>query len=133
MKDDCLFCKIANKEIEAKILYEDEYLMVILDAYPDTDGHTLVIPKKHYEDIYSIDPEMFLKIFTTGKEKAQTLMNKLNKNSLTFLINYGDAQAIKHFHLHLLPDFMHKEHKYSKEEIYDKLMKDWLWQEEKRS
>lgn len=133
MKDDCLFCKIANKEIEAKILYEDEDLMVILDAYPDTDGHTLVIPKKHYEDIYSIDPEMFLKIFTTGKEKAQTLMNKLNKNSLTFLINYGDAQAIKHFHLHLLPDFMHKEHKYSKEEIYDKLMKDWLWQEEKRS
>lgn len=133
MKDDCLFCKIANKEIEAKILYEDEDLMVILDAYPDTDGHTLVIPKKHYEDIYSIDPEVFLKIFTTGKEKAQTLMNKLNKNSLTFLINYGDAQAIKHFHLHLLPDFMHKEHKYSKEEIYDKLMKDWLWQEEKRS
>lgn len=124
MKDDCLFCKIANKEIEAKILYEDEYLMVILDAYPDTDGHTLVIPKKHYEDIYSIDPEMFLKIFTTGKEKAQTLMNKLAKSSLTFLINYGDAQAIKHFHLHLLPDFMHKEHKYSKEEIYDKLMKD---------
>ena len=133
MKDDCLFCKIANKEIEAKILYEDEYLMVILDAYPDTDGHTLVIPKKHYEDIYSIDPEVFLKIFTTGKEKAQTLMNKLDKNSLTFLVNYGDAQAIKHFHLHLLPDFMHKEHKYSKEEIYDKLMKDWLWQEEKRS
>ena len=124
MKDDCLFCKIANKEIEAKILYEDEYLMVILDAYPDTDGHTLVIPKKHYEDIYSIDPEMFLKIFTTGKEKAQTLMNKLAKSSLTFLINYGNAQAIKHFHLHLLPDFMHKEHKYSKEEIYDKLMKD---------
>ena len=124
MKDDCLFCKIANKEIEAKILYEDEDLMVILDAYPDTDGHTLVIPKKHYEDIYSIDPEIFLKIFTTGKEKAQTLMNKLDKSSLTFLINYGDAQAIKHFHLHLLPDFMHKEHKYSKEEIYDKLMKD---------
>ena len=124
MKDDCLFCKIANKEIEAKILYEDEDLMVILDAYPDTDGHTLVIPKKHYEDIYSIDPEVFLKIFTTGKEKAQTLMNKLDKSSLTFLINYGDAQAIKHFNLHLLPDFMHKEHKYSKEEIYDKLMKD---------
>lgn len=133
MKDDCLFCKIANKEIEAKILYEDEDLMVILDAYPDTDGHTLVIPKKHYEDIYSIDPEVFLKIFTTGKEKAQTLMNKLDKSSLTFLINYGNAQAIKHFHLHLLPDFIHKEHKYSKEEIYDKLMKDWLWQEEKRS
>ena len=124
MKDDCLFCKIANKEIEAKILYEDEDLMVILDAYPDTDGHTLVIPKKHYEDIYSIDPEMFLKIFTTGKEKAQTLMNKLAKSSLTFLINYGDAQVIKHLHLHLLPNYGKNEHNYSKEEVYNILMKD---------
>ncbi len=124
MKDDCLFCKIARKEVDAKILYEDDDLMVILDAYPDTDGHALVIPKKHYEDIYSIDSDVFLKVFTIGKEKAQMLMHKLNKNSLTFLVNYGDAQAIKHFHLHLLPNFLNKEHKYSKEEIYDKLMKD---------
>ena len=124
MKDDCLFCKIARKEVDAKILYEDDDLMVILDAYPDTDGHTLVIPKKHYEDIYSIDSDVFLKVFTIGKEKAQMLMHKLNKNSLTFLVNYGDAQAIKHFHLHLLPNFLNKEHNYSKEEIYDKLMKD---------
>lgn len=45
MKDDCLFCKIARKEVDSKILYEDEDIMVIMDAYPDTDGHTLVIPK----------------------------------------------------------------------------------------
>lgn len=121
VKDDCLFCKIARKEVEAKILYEDDDVMVIMDAYPDTDGHTLVIPKKHYEDIYSIDREIFLKIIDTGKRYATKLMTTLDKSALTFLVNYGDAQVIKHFHLHLLPDYMNKTHDFSKEEIYDKL------------
>ncbi len=121
VKDDCLFCKIARKEVEAKILYEDDDVMVIMDAYPDTDGHTLVIPKKHYEDIYSIDREIFLKIIDTGKRYATKLMTTLDKSALTFLVNYGDAQVIKHFHLHLLPNYMNKTHDFSKEEIYDKL------------
>ena len=124
MKDDCLFCKIARKEVDSKILYEDDDIMVIMDAYPDTDGHTLVIPKKHYEDIYSIDSEVLLKIIKMGKKYATKLMTTLDKSALTFLVNYGDAQVIKHFHLHLLPDFMHKTHELSKEEIYDKIMKD---------
>ena len=124
MKDDCLFCKIARKEVDSKILYEDENIMVIMDAYPDTDGHTLVIPKKHYEDIYSIDSEVLLKIIETGKKYATKLMTTLDKSALTFLVNYGDSQAIKHFHLHLLPDFMQKSQELRKEEIYDKLMKD---------
>ena len=60
MKDDCLFCKIVRKEIPSKILYEDDDILIMLDAYPNTDGHTLVIPKKHYEDIYET-PEDELK------------------------------------------------------------------------
>ena len=100
VKDDCLFCKIARKEV---------------------DANTLVIPKKHYEDIYSIDREIFLKIIDTGKRYATKLMTTLDKSALTFLVNYGDAQVIKHFHLHLLPDYMNKTHDFSKEEIYDKL------------
>lgn len=124
MKDNCLFCKIAKKEVDALILYEDDDIMVILDAYPDTDGHTLVIPKKHYEDIYSIDDEVLMRILQVGKKYAKSLMSKIDKSALTFLINYGDSQAIKHLHLHLLPDFMHKKHEFSREEIYDKMMKD---------
>lgn len=118
MKNDCLFCKIVNKEVDAKILYEDNDVMVILDAYPDTDGHTLVIPKKHYEDIYSIDDDVLLKIIGIGKDTTKMLMTKLDKTALTFLVNYGDAQVIKHFHLHLLPNYMNKEHIYSNEEMY---------------
>ena len=118
MKNDCLFCKIVNKEVDAKILYEDNDIMVILDAYPDTDGHTLVIPKKHYEDIYSIADNVLLKLIKIGKDNAKMLMTKLDKPALTFLVNYGDAQVIKHFHLHLLPNYMNKEHNYSNEEMY---------------
>ena len=118
MENDCLFCKIVNKEVDAKILYEDNDIMVILDAYPDTDGHTLVIPKKHYEDIYSIADDVLLKLIKIGKDNAKMLMTKLDKPALTFLVNYGDAQVIKHFHLHLLPNYMNKEHNYSNEEMY---------------
>ena len=123
MKDDCLFCKIVRKEVPSLILYEDDDILVMLDAYPDVSGHTLVIPKKHYEDIYEVPDEVLLKMFKQGKTQTKRLMDKLDKKASTFLINYGDAQVIKHIHLHLLPDFMHKTHNLDKEEVYN-LLKD---------
>lgn len=123
MKDDCLFCKIVRKEVPSKILYEDDDILVILDAFPDTDGHTLIIPKKHFEDIYEVSDEILIKMFKKARKLTKDLMFKLDKSALTFLINYGDSQAIKHIHLHLLPDFMHKTHNLDKDEIYN-LLKD---------
>lgn len=124
MKDECLFCKIVRKEVPAKIVYEDDDILAMLDAFPDTDGHVLVIPKKHYDDIYEVPSDILDKMFNVGKVITKKLMTKLDKNALTFLINYGDAQAIKHIHLHLLPDFMNKVHRLSKDEVYDLLNKD---------
>ena len=116
---DCLFCKIVNKEIDALTLYEDDDILVILDAFPNVDGHTLVIPKKHYEDIYDVDDDILLKMFKIGKNQAKKNMQKLNKDALTFLINYGEAQKIKHIHLHLLPDYLAQNKPvYEKEEIH---------------
>lgn len=118
MKDDCLFCKIVKGIVPSSVLYEDEDVLVMLDAYPDTDGHTLVIPKKHYEDIYEVPDDILVKMFKIGKMKNKEIMDKLDKGASTFLINYGSSQAIKHIHLHLLPDFMHKSHKLDKEEVF---------------
>lgn len=123
MKNDCLFCKIVKKEIPSNILFENDDIMVILDAFPNTDGHTLVIPKKHYEDIYEVPNDVLQMMYEKGKIIAKELMDKLDKPSLSFLINYGDAQAIKHIHLHLLPDYLHTSHKYTKEEVFDLLKK----------
>lgn len=124
MKDDCLFCKIIKKKIPSFILYEDEDLMVILDAYPDADGHTLIIPKKHYKDILELDNDTLIKLFDKARELTTRLMEKLGKDAITFVINYGEAQAIKHFHLHLIPNYIKKEHKLSKEEVYKILTED---------
>ena len=123
MNDNCLFCKIARKEVPAKILYEDDDILVMLDAFPDTDGHTLIIPKKHYDDIYEVPNDILIKMFDIARKETKNLMFKLDKSALTLLCNYGDAQAIKHIHLHLLPDFMHKTHNLDKEEVYN-LLKD---------
>ena len=88
MKIDCLFCKIINKEVPASILYEDDDLMVILDAFPHTDGHALVIPKKHYEDIYSVPDEVLIKMINQGKIVTKDLMQKLNKSAASILFYY---------------------------------------------
>lgn len=124
MKDNCLFCKIVRGEVESLKLYEDDDCIAILDAFPETNGHTLVIPKKHYEDIYEVPSEVLTKMFEIGKNKTNKIMNKLNKPSSSFLINYGDAQAIKHIHLHLIPDFMHPDKSLSREEVFEILKED---------
>ena len=52
---DCVFCKIVNGDIPSKCLYEDELVMVIMDVNPSSNGHSLIIPKKHYKDLFDID------------------------------------------------------------------------------
>jgi len=102
---DCIFCKIIAGEIPSKKLYEDELVLVIMDVNPIVDGHVLIIPKKHYTDYMELDDKITTHIFNTAKEIGNKLINKLNANSVTLLVNYGDDQKVKHYHLHLLPDF----------------------------
>ena len=116
---DCIFCKIANKEVESLTLYEDDILMVIMDANPDCDGHTLVIPKKHYTDITEVDNETLMHMFDIARKYADIIMKKLNKSAVTYLINYGDSQLVKHLHLHILPNFKREKPKMSREEVYN--------------
>lgn len=118
MKDDCLFCKIVKGEVPSNKLYEDDDILVMMDAYPNVVGHSLVIPKKHYEDIYEVPDEVLLKMFKVGKKMTKELMTKLDKKALTYTINYGEAQVIKHIHLHLLPDLQSNDQSMSKEEVY---------------
>lgn len=102
---DCIFCKIAAGELPSKVLYEDDLVMVIMDVNPIRDGHTLIIPKKHFTDFIELDDDTTKHIFKIAKNMTSILMNKLNAKSVTLLINYGDDQKVKHYHLHLLPDF----------------------------
>jgi len=117
---ECLFCKIINGEIPTNKLYEDDLVMVIMDAYPNVDGHTLIIPKKHYDTFMDIPDNLVIHINNIAKKYTTHIMERLNAKELTIQTNYGNSQKIKHYHMHLLPNFGLRAEKDVKE-IYEVL------------
>lgn len=107
-KDDCIFCKIANGEIPSATVYEDSICRVILDVNPANKGHALIIPKEHFDNIYSMDAETAAKIFTIATEVAKAQKVELNPDGLNILQNNGEAagQTVFHFHMHLVPRYI---------------------------
>ena len=100
---DCIFCKIISKEVPAKILYEDEYSISFLDAFPVAKGHTLVIPKKHFAQIQDMSSDMNQKLFDTV-HKMITKIDSVMGSTLVLIHNGKDSgQEIMHVHVHLIP------------------------------
>ncbi|MBO4601450.1 MAG: HIT domain-containing protein [Bacilli bacterium] len=120
---DCIFCKIINGEIPSKKIYEDDLVIGILDIEPNGDGHTLIIPKKHYTDYKELPDDLVLHINKVTKIIADKLESKLHKNSVTFFVNYLDAQVVKHFHKHIVPGYR-QGLKYTVDEAYKIIMED---------
>ena len=100
---ECLFCKIANGEIPSYKIYEDDILIAFLDINPDSDGHTLIVPKKHYTDLDDIDLDTLNHINKISKKIKKLLEKKLGCEGISLLQNNGFVQEIKHYHLHLKP------------------------------
>ena len=100
---DCIFCKIISKDVPAKILYEDEYSISFLDAFPVAKGHTLVIPKKHFAQIQDMSSDMNQKLFDTV-HKMITKIDSVKGSTLVLIHNGKDSgQEIMHVHVHLIP------------------------------
>ncbi len=119
---DCLFCKIVKGEVASKKIYEDEQVIAILDAFPNVDGHTLIIPKKHYEDFLAMPDDLIAHIHSVAKKISPILIKEMQAESFSLRVNYGTTQAIKHFHLHLLPNYdVKKKATMSSDEVYEKL------------
>lgn len=118
---DCLFCKIAKKEIPSKILYEDETLIAFLDIHPRVNGHTLIIPKKHVEDFTKLDDQTMIHMKKVAEILTKKIMVSQNNLGFTFTMNYKEEQEIKHVHLHLLPDLSRKRKILPLEETYEKI------------
>lgn len=116
-----IFCKIVNGEIPSKKLYEDDLVMVIMDVNPTSNGHSLVIPRKHYKDLFDIDKEVLNHIMEVAKEMAKILEEKLECEGMTLIQNNGISQEVKHFHLHLVPKYNNSK-KMDIEEVFHKIV-----------
>lgn len=105
---ECLFCKIISGEIPCLKIYEDDVVLAFLDINPDADGHTLIIPKKHFTDLDDIPINILTSINIASKKIKKVLESKLNCDGVSLLQNNGDVQEIKHYHLHLKPYYNDK-------------------------
>ena len=100
---DCIFCKIAKKEIPAKIVTETEKSIAFLDTFPLSRGHTLIIPKHHYEKVQDITVDDNTDLFET-LHKVISKVDKITGSTLLAIHNgKGSGQEIPHVHVHLIP------------------------------
>ena len=105
--DNCIFCKIANGEIPAATLYEDDDFRVILDLGPASKGHALILPKAHVANIYEISDEMAAKAMILAKKMATKMTDALKCDGFNIVQNNGEpaGQTVFHFHMHLIPRY----------------------------
>ncbi|MBQ9013477.1 MAG: HIT domain-containing protein [Bacilli bacterium] len=118
--NECIFCKIVNKDIPAKVIYEDELVMAYLDISPIETGHTLIIPKTHYTDLDDISEESINHIMKTAKIIKKRIEEKLNPDGIKLVQNNGSLQEVKHYHLHIIPHYNNKKD-LDLEEVYELL------------
>lgn len=107
IKDDCIFCKIANGVIPSAPVYEDDSFKVILDLAPANKGHALILPKQHFDNCFSMDDETASKVFPLAKKVATAIKEEFNCDGVNILQNNGEAagQTVFHFHTHIIPRY----------------------------
>ena len=99
--EDCIFCKIREKLIPAKLLYEDEDVMGFADIHPVRPVHLLIVPKKHVQEFITVDePDLFGKLFIVVQRMIQR--EGLKDRGYRIVINGGGAQIVQHLHIHLM-------------------------------
>ncbi len=106
MKD--VFCKIIDGEIPSTKVYEDDDVLAILDISQVTKGHTLVMPKKHYDNFLSCSQETMHKVFDVAQRIGQAEMQVLGAKGVNILTNVGESagQSVPHFHVHVIPRYI---------------------------
>lgn len=103
--NDCIFCKIAKGEIKSWKVYEDENVFAFLDIHPVNEYHTLVIPKKHYENIFDTPEEELKNVISVIKKLAVLYNEKLGLKNVQIINSSGREaqQDVFHTHFHIVP------------------------------
>ena len=105
--EECIFCKIVKGEIPSAKLYEDGLVMAFLDIMPANKGHTLVIPKKHYEVLVDIPADELEKLMNELKKITEAVISATKAEGFNILMNNKKVagQIVPHAHFHIVPRF----------------------------
>ena len=115
----CIFCDILDGTRNGHLVYEDQDHIAFLDKYPIDDGHTLVIPRKHYEKITDMDSNDVGKIFSLIPKIAKAVLAGAGADAFSLAQNNGKAakQIIPHVHIHIIPRYNNKGTVWTKRQI----------------
>lgn len=126
--EDCIFCKIIEKNIPSAVIYEDQKVISFLDIMPANKGHCLVVPKKHFKTLTEIDDQSLVGMVKVAKKVAKAISLSIGNGSYNLVMNNGKeaGQLVMHMHIHIIPRFkgdglhIHWEHRrYDNDEIKD--------------
>ncbi len=103
----CQFCAIASRSTKAQIIYESDLAVAFLDHRPVSKGHSLVISKKHFENLYDIDDASLCEAFRVAKLISVALDNLYKPYGINLIQNNGlhAGQTVFHFHIHVIPRY----------------------------
>jgi histidine triad (HIT) family protein len=102
---DCIFCRIVRGEAPAYRVHEDDRVLVFMDIFPVTDGHTLVVTKEHFENVFEATQESLQAVAAASWRAARAIRTALDPDGLMVFQLNGQAagQSVFHYHMHLLP------------------------------
>ncbi len=105
MVEGCPFCSIVSGEAPASIVYEDEDVLAFMDLSPATVGHTLVVPREHWENIYEVPEETLAKVIAVVKRVSIAIKKSVDTDGIMVIQNNGRAagQVVFHLHFHVIP------------------------------
>lgn len=110
--NNCIFCKIARKEIESNIIAENDYALAFLDIHPASNGHVLIIPKKHFNYYSECEDNYLIGINLLSRDIAKKIaLSPLKPEGFNFLVNEGTiaGQEVQHLHMHVIPKYTKNE------------------------
>ena len=107
MDNNCIFCKIINKEIPSKMIYEDNDFYAMLDIAPATKGHVLILPKEHAATMLELSDDKLSKILVLAKKIIDAMKKVHGFTDYNIIQNNGRlaGQTVDHYHLHLIPRY----------------------------
>jgi diadenosine tetraphosphate (Ap4A) HIT family hydrolase len=107
MSEKCIFCKIVQKQAPSSVVYEDSQVLAFMDIRPVSEGHTLIIPKPHYESIFDTPDDLLAQTHKVTKKIAIAVKSAVKADGISIIQQNGAAagQEVFHLHVHVIPRF----------------------------